>query len=56
VSSLSEFCVCPEEEILMSNRPSELIMSEEGVGLQLRLWDEAMNKLEAIQPGIRDNV
>ncbi|KAI9777898.1 MAG: hypothetical protein M1816_004387 [Peltula sp. TS41687] len=37
-------------------RPAPLVLSPDGVEAQKRVWAEVMEKLEAIQPGIAENI
>jgi len=37
-------------------RPSDFVLSDEGMQTQKKLWRELMAKLEAIHPGIMQNL
>lgn len=36
--------------------PARLVLSDEGVKAQKQVWDELVQRLEVIQPGISDNI
>jgi len=48
---------CEERRLLMlQNRPSDWVLSDEGKQIQEQLWRELTEKLEATHPGIMKNL